>query len=187
VRVRRALSAVVASALLGAVGGCGFLEDMADPETERRAEAAPRPTAAVPAVVAPDPDAPRTLVEGDLLNASGVPLGRLTVTAGPVQTGLVPPVPNFAQSCPVEGTSLQYVPVDVALTGPAGTSIDPRLAARLPVSTGPATPSDIGDVGVFVESGDGSEHYCGIIGCSTESCCQCLGAYIKSPGHYTRI
>ena len=70
-------------------------------------------------------------------------------------------MPNFSDSCPVEPTSLQYVPVSVAFTTPGGSLPDgPGLAARLDVGVGQSTPSDIGDVGVVVESGDGTEQYC---------------------------
>jgi len=53
------------------------------------------------------------IAEGSLSAADGDRLGTITVTARPVQTGLVPPVPNFSDSCPVAEAGLQYVPVDV--------------------------------------------------------------------------
>jgi hypothetical protein len=154
-RTRALLGAVI---VLASTAGCGFLQDLAQPDE------APSIPVADP-VPADTPSAPATgpvvIAEGDLRTASGGEVGRVTVTVGPAQTGFVPPVPNFSDSCPVDGPSLQYVPVDVGFTT-AGSrpSIQSGLAARLDVSTGPATPADIGDVGIVVESGDGTERYC---------------------------
>jgi hypothetical protein len=144
----RACALVVAAVVLATTSGCGFLQDLAEPDEPPAipvADSVPaaKTSAAGPVVVA----------EGALVDTRGGSAGRITVTVGPVQTGLVPPVPNFSDSCPVEPTSLQYVPVDVAFTGQG-------LAARLDVGTGPATPGDVGDVGIVVESGDGTERYC---------------------------
>ena len=146
-------------ALLAAVvltSGCGFLQDLAEPdEPPSIPVASPAPSDEPPA------EGPRVVVDGFLLRGSGGAIGRLTVTVGPVETGVVPPVPNFSDSCPVEPTSLQYVPVSVAFTTPDGSLPNgPGLAARLDVGVGESTPSDIGDVGVVVGSGDGAEQYC---------------------------
>jgi hypothetical protein len=142
---------VVAAAVLASLSGCGFLQDMAEPDAPpsipvASAAASTQPPAAWPVVIA----------EGTLDGPRGD--GLLTVTVGEVRTGLVPPVPNFADSCPVDPGTLQYVPVVFAYTGD-GPDL-PGLAARLDVGRGPATPADVGDVGVVVESGDGSERYC---------------------------
>jgi hypothetical protein len=148
---------LLACAVLGAASGCGFLQDLAEPD-----EPLSIPVAEGPAPVTETPDdRPFVVVEGDLLTSSGGRAGRLTVTVGAVETGLVPPVPNFSDSCPVEATSLQYVPVDFGFTTTGtGAQPGPGLAARVDVGTGPDTPADIGDVGVVVESGDGTERYC---------------------------
>ncbi len=149
------------AALLGAVAllssGCGFLEDLAEPD------APPSVPVASPAPVgAPVPAGPVVVADGFLLGPGGGAVGRLTVTVAPPVTGSVPPVPNFSDSCPVNTTSLQYVPVSVAFAadGRDGPDGDPGLAARLDVGVGPSTPGDIGEVGVVVESGDGTEQYC---------------------------
>jgi hypothetical protein len=93
-----------------------------------------------------------------LQSAGGAPAGSLTVTAGPVVTGLVLPFTEFFEDCPVSGPSLQYVPVTFAyrVDGPA----EDGLAAHLTVTPGPATPADIGDVGVFFKPSPGHDVYC---------------------------
>ncbi len=143
------LRLLVASAVLATSAGCGFLRDLTEDE--------PLPTIALsdetPDRPAAPPAGPVVIAAGSLADAAGTLVGAITVTTGSVVTGLVPPVPSFADACPVAEASLQYLPVDVAFTVPG-------LAARLDVSTGPDTPSDIGDVGVVVESGDGSQRYC---------------------------
>ena len=73
------------------------------------------------------------------------------VTLGKTRTGLVPPVSD-AEACHFDGPSLQYLPVEFATP--------PGLAAHVEISTGPATPADIGDVGIFVESNGGDQVYC---------------------------
>ena len=152
-RFRVALLATV----LAATSGCGFVNDLADPDARA---AAAEPTEA-PAVPTPDPDAPIVIAEGDLLLTGGGPLGQLVVTQGPVRTGLVPPVPGFAEDCPVDGPSLQYVAVDFTYT----TTNDhrtprPGLAAHVTVDRGPSTPADVGDVGVFADSNGDPGPYC---------------------------
>ena len=74
------------------------------------------------------------------------------MTVGKVQTGLFPPVPNVLD-CPMDGPSLQYVPVDFAFSSPG-------LAAHVEIGRGPATPADVAGVAVFAESADGTETYC---------------------------
>jgi hypothetical protein len=139
----------VLCAVLATTAGCGFLRDLAEDE--------PLPTIALSDETASPPAAPPAgpvvIADGSLADAAGNQIGALTVTVGEVVTGLVPPVPSFADACPVAEASLQYVPVDVGFSVPG-------LAARLDVSTGPRTPGDVGDVGVVVESGDGSQRYC---------------------------
>ncbi len=152
----RAWGLLAAVAVL--TSGCAFLEDLAEPDDAPPsvpvASPAPRgePAAAEPVVVA----------EGFLLSAAGGAGGRITVTVGLPVSGSVPPVPDFSDSCAVEPTSLQYVPVSVAFTpnGDGAPADAPGLAARLDVGVGPSTPADIGEVGVVVESGDGTEQYC---------------------------
>jgi hypothetical protein len=149
VRGRRGGVAVAAAGVLLATAGCGFLSDLADPD-----EAPPTSsgTAPDPGPVAEPPAGPVVVVEGLLVGVDGGHGGPLTVTVGEPATGLVPPVPNFSDSCPVEPAALQYVPVQFAGV--------PGLAARVDVARGPATPADVGDVGVVVESGNGDERYC---------------------------
>lgn len=148
----RAPAGIVLVLVLVAVSGCGFLQDLADPhEPPPATTLAPEPGAGP--VAGPPEDGPVVLVDGTLRGTGSGGGGHLTVTALPVQTGLVPPVPNFSDSCPVEGPSLQYLPVEVAFTAVG-------LAAHVAVERGPATPADAGDIGIVVESGDGTERYC---------------------------
>jgi hypothetical protein len=155
-RLRTALLGIV----LGTTSGCGFLNDLAHPDAQAVA-AEPSAIPAVPAVVTPDADAPVVIAEGDLLLTGGGALGHLVVTQGPVRTGLVPPVPLFAEGCPVDGPSLQYVAVDFTYT----TTNDhdapqPGLAAHVRVDRGPATPADVGDVGIVADSSGDPGPYC---------------------------
>jgi hypothetical protein len=148
---------LLASAVLTSVAGCGFLQDLTEPDEPPSVPVASSP----PPTGEPAAEGPVVVAEGVLLADAGGAVGRLTVTVGLAQAGYVPPVPNFSDSCPVEPTSLQYVPVSVAFTAPgSSTPSDPGLAARLDVGLGHSTPSDIGDVGIVVESGDGTESYC---------------------------
>jgi hypothetical protein len=101
------------------------------------------------------------IAEGDLLLTGGGTLGHLVVTQGPVRTGLVPPVPGFSDTCPVDGSSLQYVAVEFTYT----TTNDheapvPGLAAHVAVARGPATPTDVRDVGIFADSNGDPGPYC---------------------------
>jgi hypothetical protein len=147
---------VVAAAVAASVSGCGFLQDMAEPD-----EPPSVPVASTPASAVPPAEGPVVVADGVLLDEAGGSVGRIVVTLGEAQEGYVPPVPNFSDSCPVEPTALQYLPVSVAFTTPGGTLADgPGLAARLDVGIGPATPPGVGDVGIVVESGDGTEQYC---------------------------
>jgi len=142
--VRRLLPVCVV--VLAATSGCGFLNDLSHPE-------APEPQAATeasaPASTTPAPPPP--LVDADLRMSGGAPGGHLVVTLGRARTGLVPPV-HDAQACHFDGPSLQYLPIEFATP--------PGLAAHVEISTGPATPADIGDVGIFVESNGGDQVYC---------------------------
>jgi hypothetical protein len=92
------------------------------------------------------------IVDGDLQVPGGGAVGHLVVTLGKTRTGLQPPMSN-AEKCGFDPSALQYLPVEFASTVPG-------LAAHVEVSTGPATPTDIGDVGIFVESNDGTQMYC---------------------------
>jgi hypothetical protein len=157
-------SARLRTALLGTVlattSGCGFLNDLAQPEA-RAVAAEPSVVPAGPATESPDADATVVIAEGDLLLTGGGALGHLVVTQGPVRTGLVPPVPLFSEGCPVDGPSLQYVAVDFTYT----TTNDheapqPGLAAHVRVDRGPGTPADVGDVGIVADSGGNPEPYC---------------------------
>ena len=157
---RRRLRVALLAIVLGTTSGCGFLNDLANPDAQAVA-AEPSPAPAAPTVAAPDADAPVVIAEGDLLLTGGGALGHLVVTQGPVRTGLVPPVPGFSDGCPVEGPSLQYVALDFTYT----TTNDhhapqPGLAAHVTVDRGPATPPDVGDVGIFADSNGDPGPYC---------------------------
>ncbi len=157
---RRARAVAALATVLVLASGCGFLQDLAEPDDAPSIPVADPSTVDETPAVDPPGTRPVVVVVGELLTDRGRTDGRLTVTVRPVQTGAVPPVPNFADSCPVAATSLQYVPVDFAYTTTGTAMIRSGLAARLDVGIGPATPGDIGDVGIVVESGDGSEQYC---------------------------
>jgi hypothetical protein len=143
----RALGVLGALAVvLGAATGCGFANALAHPEATR---------AGVPiasATPVPTPAPPPPIAEADLLTSGGELSGHLVVTLGEARTGLEPPVLN-TDACHFDGPSLQYVPVEFAFTSSG-------LAAHVAISRGPTTPPDIGDVGIFVESNNGSEVYC---------------------------
>lgn len=147
---RRGAVALAVAAVTLATAGCGFLRDLADPAAGEPPSSSTAP--ARPVAPGEPADGPVVVIDGVLLGAGGGRGGPLTVTVGEPATGLVPPVPNFSDSCPVEPTALQYVPVEFAGA--------PGLAARVDVTRGPATPPDVGDVGVVVESGNGDERYC---------------------------
>jgi hypothetical protein len=152
--VRGALLAVV----LATTSGCGFVSDLTYPDAQA---ATVEPTPTVPAVPTPDPEAPVVIAEGDLVLTGGGPLGHLAVTQGPVRTGLVPPVPGFSDGCPVDGPSLQYVATDFTYTTTNDhTSPKPGFAAHVAVDRGPATPTDVGDVGIFADSNGDPGPYC---------------------------
>ena len=99
-------------------------------------------------------DAPPTIVDADLRTSAGAPspAGRLVVTLGEPRTGLEPPVSD-TEACDFDPAALQYLPVAFASTAPG-------LAAHLEVATGPGTPADVGDVGIFVESNSRAQVYC---------------------------
>lgn len=145
--------AAIGVLLVVLTSGCAFLDDLAHPQEPDAEATTAAPVAAAP--TAPGPPVPRVIVDGDLLTSGGGPAGRLVVSVGAVETGLVPPVPiaDFGDACSVEGRSLQYVPIDFATTS-AG------VAAHLEIGTGPDTPADVCQVVIFVESGNGSQDYC---------------------------
>jgi hypothetical protein len=142
---------VTTALVLTATAGCGFLEDLADPAASDTAAAAAEPGDDLPAVPIVDPEAARVLAEGELLLPNGLALGRLVVTAGPVRSGSVPPLGGFSDACQVDWPSLQYVALDVQFLRLDGTA-EHGLAAHVSVAPGASTPSDIGDVGVLVQS-----------------------------------
>ena len=142
---RRAVCGAATAVVLVGLSGCGFMHALANPP-------APDPEPMATATAAPTPEPPRVIVDGDLRDSGGEPGGRFVVTLGKARTGLVPPVSD-AQACHFDPTSLQYLPVEFA-SGTAG------MAAHVEVSRGPDTPTDIGDVGIFVESNDGDQVYC---------------------------
>jgi hypothetical protein len=133
--------------------GCGFVDAMAHPDEQTTEATSAAPVAAAPTTSAPTGPVP--VVEADLGGAGDL---HLEVTVGPVRTGLVPPFPEFSDGCPVSGPSLQYVAVSFVLTQ-AGEPF-PGLAGHLTVTPGPATPGDIGDVGVFFGPSPGHDVYC---------------------------
>jgi hypothetical protein len=142
--VRRVVPVLVAVVVTTA--GCGFLNDLSHPEAPGPQSAT---AAAPPATTTPAPPPP--VVDADLQMSSGAPSGHLSVTLDRSRTGLVPPVSD-AEACHFDGPSLEYVPVRFAAP--------PGVAAHVEISTGPATPTDIGDVGIFVESNGGDQVYC---------------------------
>lgn len=146
---RRAPAVLAVLTVLAGTAGCGFMRALADPQ----AGAAPSRTSS-PQAVQPTPTepGPRLVVSGRLDHRGGGAGPNISVTVGELRSGLVPPVPNFSDSCPVEPTALQYVAVDF--------DGGPDFAARVQVERGPDTPADAGDVGIVVESGNGIERYC---------------------------
>jgi hypothetical protein len=150
--------------VLATTSGCGFLDAMAHPEAAQQTSAGTAPAGAdpaggppAPAPATPTADYPAVIAQGTLAAADGGPGTPLTVTVGHVQTGLVLPFIEFAEDCPVDGPSLQYVPVtfdyDPGSDGTAG------LAGHLTVTSGPGTPADIGNVGVCFEPAS-ADPYC---------------------------
>lgn len=134
------------AAALAASSGCGFLNAVAEPQ------ATTAPPSAATSAAAPTGAPPPTIVDGDLRTTGGDVAGHLVVTLGTPRTGLEPPIVNSG-GCHFDAASLQYLPVEFASTAPG-------LAAHVAVSRGPATPPDVGDVGIFVESGNGEQVYC---------------------------
>ena len=152
-QVRRRLGVAGALLVLTATSGCGFMTDLANPGADPGVAAeTSAPDSVVPAAGTPAPVTPRVIAAGQLRTTSGAGGGLLTVTVGKVQTGLYPPVPNVLD-CPMDGPSLQYVPVDFAVSSPG-------LAAHVEIGRGPATPADVAGVAAFAESADGTETYC---------------------------
>jgi hypothetical protein len=138
-------------AVLTATSGCGFLADLADPEDDVPPAAAGETTAAS-ATPTPEPEKPIVIADGRLTRDGGLPAGRLTVTANPVRTGLLPFVPNVVD-CPLDAAVLQFVEVEFAFSSPG-------LAAHVAIGRGPATPADVADVGIFADSSNPDETYC---------------------------
>jgi hypothetical protein len=138
---------VVLLIVMVSTAGCGFLNALADPQASDTGSS----IATGAAAPTPSPEPPPAIVDGDLLTSGGAPSGHLAVTLGSARTGLVPPVAN-TEGCHFDAPSLEYVPVEFATS--------PGLAAHVEISTGPATPAGIGDVGIFVESNSGDQVYC---------------------------
>jgi hypothetical protein len=134
--------------VLAATAGCGFLDEVAHPQASDTGSSI---ATGVAAPATPSPEPPPAVVDADLLTPSGAAGGHLAVTLGPARTGLAPPVLN-TEGCHFDAPSLEYVPVVFTPS--------PGLAAHVEISTGPATPADIGDVGIFVESNSGEQVYC---------------------------
>jgi len=155
--LRRARIGGGLAAVLVVLTGCGFLDAMAHPEeqAQRTTETA---ASTPPASPTRDPDRPVVVAQADLAAAGGGDGGALTISVGPVVTGLVLPFLEFFEDCPVEGPSLQYVPVVFEYSVPRAS--DAGLAGHLTVTPGPATPADIGDVGVFFNPSPGHDEYC---------------------------
>jgi hypothetical protein len=149
VRTAAALLAVVLTA-----AGCGFVTAMAHPEEQTTEASSPAPVA--PAPTTPDPDEPVVIVNVPL-TSGGSEVGRLVVTTGSVHTGFALPYPEMNDGCHLDGAALQYVPVTFTFHGGAD---DGGWAAHLTVTPGPATPGDIGDVGVFFRPTQGHDIYC---------------------------
>ena len=143
-RRRAACGAATAFVLVG-VSGCGFMHALANPP-------APTPQPVATATPAPAPEPPPVIIDGDLRTSGGAPGGHITVTLGKPRTGLVPPV-HDASACHFDTNALQYLPVQFASPATA-------LAAHIEVRRGPDTPTDVGDVGIFMESNDGDQVYC---------------------------
>ena len=146
----RVLLTVTALALT--VSGCGFANALAHPRTP---DVLPEQA---PTTAAPTTSSDRTVVEAYVRLATGA-LGHVSVTVGPIRSGLAPPVTNFPDDCPVSATSLQFVAVGVTFRFGDGQP-SPGLAGHLTIRTTAATPAGIGDLGVFFESQDGNVRYC---------------------------
>jgi hypothetical protein len=130
---------------MAASSGCGFMNALADPPATTS-----EPPAAT-AAPAPAPQPPPAIVDGDLRTSGGAAGGPLVVTLGAPRTGLAPPIVNSG-GCHFDAPSLQYLPVQFVTP--------PGLAAHVEISTTAATPTGIGDVGIFVESNGGEQVYC---------------------------
>ncbi|WP_131801531.1 hypothetical protein [Klenkia brasiliensis] len=147
---RAVRTAVVAVAVLATTAGCGLGAALGQAPATTSAAADPGTVAAATS------PAPPTAARGPV-QVAALPLGgragsdQLTVTVGPVQTGLVPPMPNWPESCRVDYAALQYVPVTL------GYGRD-ELAGHLTVSTTAATPADVGPIGVFFDGA--AQPYC---------------------------
>ena len=63
----------------------------------------------------------------------------------------MPPLSGFSDACQVDWPSLQYVVLDIEFRALDGSARN-GLAAHVSVAPGASTPSDIGDVGVLVQS-----------------------------------
>jgi hypothetical protein len=153
----RTVAAVVALGVVLTLSGCGFAQALAHPEAQQTAD--PVPTMA-PAAAPSTTPGPRVVAHGALL-AGGAQVGTVQVSVGPVVTGLVPPVREFGLDCPVSGPALQYVPVEISFTLADDGDDGGGLAGHLTAAPGPATPADIGDLGVFFRpSQDDDEPSC---------------------------
>jgi hypothetical protein len=154
-RVKRSVRLVVT--LLTVVltaAGCGFVNAMAHPDEQTSEPSSAAPVAAAPTTA--DPDQPVVIVNVPL-TSGGSQVGRVVVTTGSIHTGFALPYPEMNDGCRLDGASLQYVPVTFAFHGGADGG---GWAAHLTVTPGPATPADIGDVGVFFSPTQGHDVYC---------------------------
>jgi hypothetical protein len=145
--------------VLAGSSGCGFVDAMAHPGAQQAEDVAADLAAQDTAPPAPPAFQPGVIAEGELLSAAG-PAGTLQVSTGSVQTGLVLPFSAFSEDCPVDGSAMQYVPVVFRYTLARSYDLTSGLAGHLTVTPGPATPADIGDVGVFFEPARGDDEYC---------------------------
>ncbi|SDX76131.1 hypothetical protein SAMN05661080_01100 [Modestobacter sp. DSM 44400] len=101
---------------------------------------------------------PLVLAEGDVPAVDGRGGGHLTVSMDQVRTGVVPPFSQVADDCGVDCRSAQTVPVVFTFEAAGGST--GGLTGHLTVTPGPATPANLGDLGVFVEPATKDEHYC---------------------------
>ncbi|WP_138758323.1 hypothetical protein [Modestobacter altitudinis] len=136
--------------------GCGFLDAVAHPAA---APVSARSSADSSVASAPPPPPVRYPVPLVAATLTGAGSGAaLTVSADQVRTGIGPSIPQVADDCGLDLASVQTVPVVFASTTSA--RVTDGLAAHLTVTPGPATPADIGAVGVFFEPVTADEVYC---------------------------
>jgi hypothetical protein len=147
------LGAVLLVVVLTAAG-CGFVNAMAHPEEQTAEASSAAPVSAAPTTPGPDES---VVVVNVPLTSGGSEIGRLVVTTGSIHTGFALPYPEMNEGCHLDAAALQYVPVTFNFHGGAD---DSGWAAHLTVTPGPATPGDIGDIGVFFSPTQGHDVYC---------------------------